>query len=216
MNLVRNATSNAFISIGDVEINIILANQSAFDRKELNMGNNSAVIVESLDIPSNNTNSYYAVVLAKLTIQKPYQQTEGKDLNGISQSLLSIPCSTSSTYLLIDVFDKSKNREVTASVAYTITCSPNTSTAVQELIIPQNAFTGRRVVKDIEYTCLFYDDSKLTFSSAGCSVDSFSSGSGSVTCSCNHTTVFAALLSVNNFEVPAEVRVGSTFFEFVA
>ena len=209
MNLVRNATSNAFISIGDVEINIILANQSAFDRKELNMGNNSAVIVESLDIPSNDTNSYYAVVVAKLTIQKPYQQTEGKDLNGISQSLLSVLCS--STYLLINVFDKSKNREVRANVAYTITCSPNTLTAVQELIIPQNAFTGRRVVKDIEYTCQFYDDSKITFSSAGCSVDSFSSGSGSVTCSCNHTTVFAALLSVNNFEVPAEVRVGSTF-----
>ena len=207
MNLAKNATSNAFVSVGDVEINVILANQSLFNRDELNMGNNSAITVESVDIPNNNLNSNFALVVAKLTNRRSYQQREDEKLSEISETLLGIP---GSSYLSINAFDKVNNKETTANVSYSRN-QENDSTAVKQVDNQRSALSERKVVVDADYTCQFFNESDLAFLTTGCSANNQLEDRSQVTCSCNHTTVFAVLLSVSNYTIPSGVRVGIVF-----
>lgn len=65
---------------------------------------------------------------------------------------------------------------------------------------------GRSVVTDLEVLCSFVDITKQRFSQVGCQYVP-ARDSRNVTCSCNHTTMFAVLLTASVIDIPKEIQV---------
>ena len=203
MNLARNVTSSVSVVEGDIDINVILSNQNTLNSDELNVANNSDSNVETVEIPDAYTNASFAVVIAKLKTRKSVQQTRNDINAGKSETLLGI---RGSTYTSINVFDRVNDAEVSARVTYTKPLS-NIPTSVKEDLNPSKGLVDRKVARELSYSCQFFEETSSTFSTTGCFVNISLQNNNRITCSCNHTTVFAVLLAVNNFVIPAEVRV---------
>ena len=203
MNLAQNATSSVSVVKDNVDINVILSNQSTLNSDELNVANNSDSNVEAVEIPDANTNASFAVVIAKLKTRKSVQQTRNNINAGKSETLLGI---RGSTYTSINVFDRVNDVEVSARVTYTKPLS-NIPTSVKEDLNPSKGLVDRKVAREFAYSCQFFEETSSTFSSTGCFVNISLQNSNRITCSCNHTTIFAVLLAVNNFVIPTEIRV---------
>ena len=207
MNLARNVTSSVSVVEDDVDINVILSDQNTFNSNELNIANSSDSNVETVEIPDANTNASFVVVIAKLKTQKSIQQTRDNTAVGKSETLLGI---SGSTYTSINVFDRVNDAEVLARVTYTKPLA-NTPTLVKDALNPSKGLVDRKVARELSYSCQFFEETSSTFSSTGCFVNISLQDSNKITCSCNHTTVFAVLLAVNNFVIPAEVRVSNSY-----
>jgi len=203
LELAQIATSSASVINNSVEIKIILSNKTFFSRNELNIRDNSELTVYSLELDNDNSSVSSAIVIAKLTTSQILQQKQGEDANGFFETLLGIP---GSSFLSINAFDKINNKKLTASVDYSKT-TPNASLTLKNALSSQNVLSERKVVQSFEYSCQYLNG--LTFLTSGCTTNN-SEGSKEVTCSCDHTTIFSILLSVNYVEIPAEVRVSVT------
>jgi len=205
INLAQNITYNVSTTSGNVEINAFLTNQTMFNRNELNANNSSSnTVIDSLEIPVSNKNSSFAVVVAKLTSHQLHLRNQEVDENGISETLLGIP---GSSFLSINVFDRANKAEISSRISYTKALTADVSPSVNEVFGFQYNLATRKVVNNLAYACHFFNASAVTYSTAGCSGrDSIENNNG-MSCSCDHTTVFAVLLSVKSFEIPVEVRV---------
>jgi len=172
------------------------------NRNEANLNNNSGLIVDFLEISDINRFSCYSVVIAKMNTQQLVQQSQGKDENEIPKKHFAFP---GTTYLSINVFDKTVEAKVPAKVNYSVLKSSISKTDYDVLSVP-DMWSNRNVIKSLDYTCQFLDESDI-FSTAGCTRVISSEKYNSITCSCNHTTIFAALLSVTSFYISSEIRV---------
>lgn len=64
----------------------------------------------------------------------------------------------------------------------------------------------RQFAHEITYTCRSIDTKSQTLTGEGCRATHYELGS-KVTCECNHTTIFAVLLSVTTVRIPIGVQV---------
>nr|CAB3220065.1 adhesion G-protein coupled receptor D1-like [Phallusia mammillata] len=69
-------------------------------------------------------------------------------------------------------------------------------------------------LKQVNAACGFFDTTKQQFSTDGCSTTSTTTTS--ITCFCNHTTVFAILLSVQSYDIPSAVVLLSYITESIS
>ncbi|XP_039257095.2 uncharacterized protein LOC120333789 [Styela clava] len=65
---------------------------------------------------------------------------------------------------------------------------------------------GRGYVSDVGYQCMFIDTMSEKMSAEGCEATTYDTGS-KVTCDCNHTTMFAVLLTMTEVNVPRGVKI---------
>ena len=212
LRLAQNASANQFVDINGIEINIFLTSKTSLSAKDLNSGNNNSTIsLESLEIPNigNNNNLNLAVVIAKLPIvNQSLEQDENKTSYEATKTLLQIP---GSDYLSISVFNRNNFKEIPVAVSF-LTAVASPSPVVQQFLNPDNIFNERRVVTDLQYSCQYFDQVSRRFSSYGCITNRSHGNMSKIICSCNHTTIFAVLLAVNNFAIPTGVRVISNIY----
>jgi len=203
MNARKNFTKNITTPFGNVNINVFLPIGNIFRRFLDNVS--SETLLEFLEIPLETRNISIAIVTASFPAIRAVIQERRDQASNIANTLLT---GTGSSFFAINAFSRENSRRLPAAVSYSIAVS-NVSNTVRENF-PSNPplfLRGKNVVNSIEQSCHFFNITEGMFSSRGCLF--VRAEDNSVNCSCNHTTVFAALLSVNNFEVPAEVRVRS-------
>ncbi|XP_078491329.1 adhesion G-protein coupled receptor D1-like [Ciona intestinalis] len=140
-------------------------------------------------------------VMRSLTEHKPRNSWSGH--RSLEMPTSSIP------YLSITAYDATNGSQLNTSVTFvaSLPAFDLLETEIEQLI-EGNVTKDTIYVTNTEYKCSFIDVTKASFSDIGC-VRTMSNISGTVTCSCNHTTVFAILLSVKIIAVPYAVKICS-------
>ena len=200
--LAQMATRNIDAFIGEVEITVFLANNSNF--KGVAFPFVSGTGLQSLNIKDQNK-SEFTIISVIVPAQKSTLQMVASADNTPFNSLFQLP---NTSFLSISVFRNFS--KVQADVNYAITV-PDVSDALQNIFpkSSKNTWTEKTILNDVEYSCQFYDKSLTEFSSFGCFTLHMSSDN-QVSCYCNHTTVFAVLLSVHFHVIPTGVRVSES------
>ncbi|XP_076824353.1 adhesion G-protein coupled receptor G7-like [Clavelina lepadiformis] len=133
-------------------------------------------------------------------------ERSAKKWNGLEQHFLP---SESIPYMSISGYDGREKIKLNGSVVFQLN-QPYEEAVENEILsfVYKNKMKKTVYVKTIAAVCNFVDTQKQTFSSNGC--ESINEKKfGPVTCKCNHTTVFAILLSVQAIVVPYGVKICS-------
>ena len=202
----KNFTSPINEKRGEVKITAFTSKKKTFDQNDLSFGDSgetkTATTLKSIEIPGSLANASYTVVIGQFLLNtEPLPQPEEETGTAVSETILQVP---GVSVISINIRDQTNNKKVSAKFAYS-KLVPDPSTFVHDRLEPQNSLSERKVVQHVGYTCQFFDDSLGQYSTFGCSTRLLAGNQ--VDCSCNHTTVFAVLLSVSNFPIPKEVRV---------
>nr|CAB3250675.1 probable G-protein coupled receptor 133 [Phallusia mammillata] len=112
----------------------------------------------------------------------------------------------------ITVLDLDAKKSVQAKVSFTIRSQADNN--VYNYTSLNNDNNGISQMKSVRHVCKYFDVDSSRFLTTGCRM--MASGSGYVSCHCNHTTVFAALLSVRSYLVPSGVKVVSIIAEILS
>ena len=197
-DLAANVSTNQTLEVGQTNFQVILTNQSLIAGDDLKI-DQSNVRIDSLQIDKNNGS--FSVVL--ITLPVITGNSSGK-LDSINEST-SLYFSANSTLLIVDVFDAEQNFEkLSANISYTIKTMKSLGDDIF-LINIENPFKERERIQELSYSCRYVDNKTSSFSPNGCTLVGEEEDAAS--CSCNHTTVFAVLLSINSFKVPRKVKV---------
>ena len=197
-DLAANVSSNLTLKVGQTNLQVILTNQSLIAGEDLKINQSNARIV-SLQIDKNN-GSFSIVVI---TLPVIIGNSSGK-LDSLNESS-SLYFPPNSTLLIVDVFDaEEKFEKLGANISYIIKTTKSLGDEIF-LINIQNLFKERERIRELSYSCRYIDNKTSSFSPNGCTLVGEEEDAAS--CSCNHTTVFAVLLSINSFKIPREVKV---------
>ena len=196
--LAANVSSNLTLEVGQTNLQVILTNQSLIAGEDLKISQSNARI-DSLQIDKNN-GSFSIVVI---TLPVIIGNSSGR-LDSLNKSN-SLYFSPNSTLLIVDVFDAEENFEkLGANISYTINITKSPCHDIFSTDI-QNLFKESEKIQELSYSCRYVDDKTSSFSPKGCTLVGKEEDAAS--CSCNHTTVFAVLLSINSFKIPRKVKV---------
>jgi len=114
----------------------------------------------------------------------------------------------------LSIFALRPNSMETLSLNISFTYPMSTSLLdekVQE-ILDENQL-GRVLLTDLQLKCSFLNMNKSIFEQTGCSSER-SSHSTNITCHCNHTTMFAVLLTATTVIIPYGVQVNLKFYQY--
>ena len=197
-DLATSVSSNLTLKVGQTNLQVILTNQSLIAGEDLKI-NQSNARIDSLQIDKKN-GSFSIVVI---TLPVIIGNSSGK-LDSLNESS-SLYFSPNSTLLIVDVFDaEEKFEKLGASVSYTIVAPKSPGDDIFPINI-QNLFKESERIRELNYSCRYIDNKTSSFSRNGCTLVGEKEDAAS--CSCNHTTVFAILLSINSFKIPRKVKV---------
>ena len=161
--------------------------------------NQSNARIDSLQIDKENSSFSVVVINLPLITRNSSGQINSRNE---SNSLFLPP---NSTLMIVDVFDAEENfKKLGASVSYTIMTSKSPGDNIFSIDI-QNLFKESERIRELNYSCRYVDNKTSSFSPKGCTL--VGEEEDSARCFCDHTTVFAVLLSINSFKIPKEVKV---------
>ena len=202
--LAQIAVGNVTVLVDQVEVKIIQINGLTFSRMDFSP-NASDAVLESLEVRGDPQNSSFTIVLLSVPRHAPMPEIS-RSQSGLLNSVIELP---NSFFISINVFNRRGFAKLQAVVSYSVG-APDLSSSLDK-VFPRTAqsFSEKLVIVDWQYVCQFYDAESNKFSSFGCSFLK-SSSDGEATCHCNHTTIFAVLLSVNAFVIPQDVKVSDS------
>ena len=197
-DLATSVSSNLTLEVGQTNLQVILTNQSLIAGEDLKI-NQSNARIDSLQIDKKNGS--FSIVA--ITLPVIIGNSSGK-LDSLNESS-SLRFPPNSTLLIVDVFDaEEKFEKLSANVSYTIMTPKSPGDDIFPINI-QNLFKESQRIQELNYSCRYVDNKTSSFSPKGCTLVGEKEATAS--CSCNHTTVFAVLLSINSFKIPREVKV---------
>ncbi|CAK8682923.1 unnamed protein product [Clavelina lepadiformis] len=157
----------------------------------------------------------YVVITAEVYIDSSimsYLKDDPEQENSWSSHETHYIVPQSIPYLSVSTVEIRALNKLNGTVRYQLNSS--IAKVIQDQVVPYvyHNQQGKRIyVKDITVSCDFIDERESEFSTFGCKrVDH--NKFGPVVCECNHTTVFAILLSVESVAVPAGVKVSYWLF----
>ncbi|XP_078482361.1 adhesion G-protein coupled receptor F1-like [Ciona intestinalis] len=206
---ITNESASAVF--GDVEIAVTVSNSSSkrcftnsVSHEDCLLGFSKVaipnILIENGQLGKNSTSILVAtqfrlpnVVLEKL---EPKYEEKGTELFQTQKFV-----DHTGSQLSASVYDKATRKKLRSSLTYLMKTKGFT---------PSHEIGNRRI-SSITYSCEYYDVIRQQFFTTGCRL--MTSDDEDVTCFCNHTTIFAVLLSVTTFQPPLAVKVISYITE---
>nr|XP_039257098.1 adhesion G protein-coupled receptor E3-like isoform X1 [Styela clava] len=178
-----------------------------------------ATVVKSLTFGKDIANA--KVVITEKTLEK------NTDLSGLSQTMVDNDSGGvrktkrvvfGNKVLLIAAFEGSDNKKLQVQVVkFTVDTSAGDYNEIRKNVDDEGSTNtiGRSILTSLRGVCAFYDEETEAMSEEGCQTVGDVSGKG-VSCRCDHTTVFAVLMSANVVVVPSGVKIVSYITEIAS
>ncbi|XP_039274535.2 uncharacterized protein LOC120348477 [Styela clava] len=109
--------------------------------------------------------------------------------------------SDGSPLLSITAYEPTNHNKLNIDVIFSINVSEDSLTQPE-------FHDPKKILEQVHYECVFYNITTQKMSKQGCQLVQYNIGS-KITCECNHTTMFAALMSLTIVEIPNGVKVCS-------
>lgn len=117
--------------------------------------------------------------------------------NNDRNTVIMVPDNTSFLYISFHI-----SHNLTQATDVSFSTSVNTKNLAARY---SEEFSSTNAIREVKALCAFLDKGEL--STEGCTAENWDAASGNVTCRCNHTTMFAVLLSVTGVEVDPALKV---------
>ncbi|CAK8680058.1 unnamed protein product [Clavelina lepadiformis] len=210
--LSKNVTSNFHRVFGLFEVWVVI-----FDDRNLTTSPFSNARINDVKVEESYEKvTLVAVQIPALTSQSTnfqYFETkkEASDISVDIFPLKDVPL------LSMSAFDRSKHVIIPAQVSYSLSVENDSTVAMVTSAAKEGIFSApQRVIRKLDFSCQFYHPLLQTYSGDGCRISKDLSKNSEIRCDCNHTTIFAVLLSVESFVIPTHVKVVSLITESVS
>ena len=201
--LAQLSTDNTTVSVREVEVKVIQTSNPIFNQMSIPSKTSDAAL-ESLRVISGQRASSFTIISVSVPRQKTSIPEIPRTPGAFSNTIFELP---NSSFISISVFNKENFSKLQGEVSYNIV-QRNISRTLEKYFphVPGSIWDEKIVLNDLEYTCQFYDINLARYNDFGCTL-LHASSDGDVLCHCNHTTIYAVLLSVNTFVIPKGVKV---------
>lgn len=163
----------------------------------------SRSIIEAVEISGVPDSGLVAVAIEQIDLSHEMKEVLSSDEHrdsGLDESLQMV---LTSPILTISAYDDISNTLVSASPTFVI----QDVRVLDNLNAMHAAGHTKKIVKSTSVECGFYDPITRTLSTLGCISIKKNETAGNLTCRCNHTTAFSALLRVEYIDIPEWIRV---------
>lgn len=202
LNLAKNVSSNLTVTKDQIKVKVMVVTPSKTKHTVISKPFQSPTAsVDSIDI--NPANHSLKVVIVRFPSSQIFEQNEIDKNTKLSEFL-----SPNLTLLSVSVFDSITYKKIQAKVSYEVATSYPPDFVAKLFPLQSEGYWSREtIVQNVDYVCNYFNSSRggTKLSKYGCKVLKITGTK--VQCYCNHTTIYAALLSVGSFTIPPQLKV---------